>query len=53
MSLPDQFAHALIRVQFDTQQLVDKAIAEIRAMSIRNRRSLGQRVRWAMVRGGR
>lgn len=30
-----------------------KAIAELRAMSIRNRRSLGQRVRWAMVRGGR
>ena len=30
-----------------------RAIAELRAMSVRNRRSLGQRARWAMVRGGR
>ena len=27
---------------------IHKAIAELRAMSIRNRRSLGQRARWAM-----
>ena len=44
-------ARQLVAVSIDAN--ATKAIAELRAMSIRNRRSLGQRVRWAMVRGWR
>lgn len=40
------------RVTATIDAAASKAIAELRAMSVRNRRSLGQRVRWAMVRGG-
>lgn len=46
-------AAARQRVTASIDATAAKAIAELRAMSIRNRRSLGQRVRWAMVRGGR
>lgn len=49
----DHFADANKKVCESIDANASKAIAELRAMSIRNRRSLGQRVRWAMVRGGR
>ena len=49
----DHFADASKKVATSIDATAAKAIAELRAMSIRNRRSLGQRVRWAMVRGGR
>ena len=46
-------AAARQRIAASIDANASKAIAELRAMSIRNRRSLGKRVRWATVRGGR
>lgn len=46
-------AAARQRVTTSIDANATKAIAELRALAIHHRRSLGQRVRWAMVRGGR
>jgi len=39
---------ARIRLFANTEQMAAKASAEIRAMAERNRRSLGQKVRWQL-----
>ena len=49
----DQFSHVRIVVDFDAQQKAYRALEEILAKAEFARRSLGQKVRFAMERIGR
>ena len=49
----DRFSHVRIMVDFDAQQKAYRALEEIRAKAEFARRSLGQKVRFAMERIGR
>ena len=50
---PNQFEHLRILVNFDAQQKAYRALEEIHAKAEFARRSLGQKVRFAMERIGR
>jgi len=50
MSAADQFARVLAMVSSHVERKADHAKAELHAMVVRDRRSLGQRARWANYR---